>query len=79
MDTEMFVRSHNSMLDQILHDKQSRSSRECATLCDKTNGCNAFNFTKSEQRCLLANGIKDTVTFDGTVYAYESVVGILMQ
>jgi len=74
VDTEMFVRSHNSMLDQILNNKQSRSLLDCASICDIMDGCNAFNFTTSEQRCLLANGIKDNVTFDGTVYAYESVV-----
>ena len=77
MNTELFFRS-NQMLDQIIHDKQSRSMLDCAAQCDITNGCKAFNFTTSEQRCLLANGIKDNVTFDGTVYAYESVVSNCM-
>ena len=74
VDTELFTRLNNHVLDQIIHDQQSRSSRECATTCDITNGCKAFNFTKTEQRCLLANGIIAVDTSDGIVYARESVV-----
>jgi len=77
VDTELFIRSNNHMLDQLIYDKPSRSSRECATLCDKTNGCKAFNFTNSEHRCILARNTRDVDTFDSSVYAHKSVVSII--
>jgi len=75
VDTEMFVRS-NHVLDQIINNKHSRSLLDCASMCDMTNGCKAFSFTTSEQRCFLAKGIMDNVTFDGIVYVHESAVSI---
>lgn len=72
VQAELFVRSYNSILNQIILEKQIRSARECSTLCDRMTECNAFNFATTEQRCTLARNVIDVANVDGNVYTRKS-------
>ena len=54
-DTDMFISSRGSTLDQIIGTSNEANELVCFRLCKKTFGCNAFSF--SEGQCDLAIGI----------------------
>ena len=68
VQADIFVRSYNSTLDQVFLEKQTRSDLVCSRLCLGINECNAFNFTGTEQRCMLARNITDVANIDENVY-----------
>jgi len=53
-DTDMFISSQGSTLDQIIGTTNEANELVCFRLCKKTFGCNAFGF--SEGQCDLASG-----------------------
>ena len=54
-DTDMFISSRGSTLDQIIRTTNEANELVCFRLCKKTFGCNVFSF--SEGHCDLAKGI----------------------
>ena len=68
VQADIFVRSYNSTLDQVFLEKQTMSDLACSRLCLRMSECNAFNFTRTEQRCKIARNTTEVANIDENVY-----------
>ena len=55
-DTEMFISSPGSTLDQVISEMKAANELSCSRLCMKNEGCNAFSFSEADGKCDLAGG-----------------------
>ena len=55
-DTDMFISSPGTTLDQVISEMKAANELSCSRLCTKTEGCNAFSFSKADGECDLARG-----------------------
>lgn len=55
-DSDMFLSSQGSSLDQIIFQIKAANELFCSRLCKKTDGCNAFSFLETSGQCDLARG-----------------------